>query len=112
MHVFMHGPARMCLHVHVACTYVSLHKLGCFVHTSRGMRYVHVCICTLSLQRACLSEGMGEDPCCSHHHHPPKLAREEVPETRGLGSLLLPKVPPPAEEEGREEAAPYLNANN
>ena len=44
--------------------------------------------------------------------HPHKLAREEVPETRGLGSLLLPKVPPPAEEEGREEAAPYLNANN
>ena len=61
---------------------------------------------------------MGEDPCCSHHTHPHphphpvKLAREEVPETRGLGSLLLPKVSPPAGEEGREEAAPYLNANN
>jgi hypothetical protein len=31
----------------------------------------------------------------------------------GQGSLLLPKVPPPAGEEGGvEEAAPYLNAND
>lgn len=58
------------------------------------------------------SRVLGGGSCCSHHPHRSWLAEEDVQRTGGLGSLLLPKVQPPAGEKEREEAAPYLNAND
>lgn len=77
-------------------------------HMLCSCTHMHACahVCAGELCGESVSNGGGS--CGSHHLL--KLGEEGVHRT-GLGSLLLPKVPP-AGEGGRKEEAPYLNAND
>ena len=112
----MHGPVRVCLHVHMVCACV-------YVHAFCGMRcvgaqavymhlYARVCMCVLESPAETVTEEGDGGGSLLFPSSPLKLAGEAVRGAKGLGRLLFPKVPPPAGKEGREEAAPYLNANH